>query len=103
AFGGFEGASGFQDSGTLTDPVAFGSDPMTASPGGVGATFVGDGAFTAEPSRTPLAVQDPVRTDAAADNAADEVLRQMSKLSPKAAEAIAAALGSASDQDDPAT
>ena len=76
---------------------------MTASPGGVGATFVGDGAFTAEPSRTPLAVQDPVRTDAAADNAADEVLRQMSKLSPKAAEAIAAALGSAADQDDPAT
>ena len=34
---------------------------------------------------------------------ADEVLRQMSKLSPKAAEAIAAALGSAADQDDPAT
>lgn len=51
------------------------------------ATFDGSGAFT----------EVPVTGDPAAESAADEVLRQMSKLSPKAAEAIAAALGSGAD------
>ena len=35
---------------------------------------------------------------APAEDGTDEVLRQMSKLSPKAAEAIAAALGTAADE-----
>lgn len=62
-----------------------------------GAVFSGEGAFT----DAPVAVRDPLITASgarAADTAADEVLRQMSKLSPKAAEAIAAALGSDADQ-----
>lgn len=43
---------------------------------------------------------EPVRTDGVStpEETADEVLRQMSKLSPKAAEAIAAALGSAAEE-----
>lgn len=86
---------GFSDLGAFTDPVEPGTSPAAQT--GLGATFVGEGAFTEEPVRTPLAVQDPIVSDRAADTAADEVLRQMSKLSPKAAEAIAAALGSAAD------
>jgi hypothetical protein len=92
---------GFSDLGAFTDPVGpDGAAPNGAGPSepasGLGATFVGEGAFTDEPVRTPLAVQEPM-ADRAADTAADEVLRQMSKLSPKAAEAIAAALGSTVD------
>jgi hypothetical protein len=75
---------GFSDLGAFTDPVEEG--------GAGGPVFVGEGAFSDVPVRTPLAVQEPA-ADPAADSAADEVLRQMSKLSPKAAEAIAAALG----------
>jgi hypothetical protein len=100
-----QAAGGFHDLGAFTDPVdpaaeisSNGATSDGAGPG-AGATFLGDGAFTAEPARTPLAVQDPIVADRAADTAADEVLRQMSKLSPKAAEAIAAALGSAADDD----
>lgn len=73
-----------------------GADPHPAGPlGAHGDTtvlttaFDGTGAFTDAPVGPP---------DTGADTAADEVLRQMSKLSPKAAEAIAAALGSAGDQ-----
>ncbi|UDY36182.1 DUF4388 domain-containing protein [Dermatobacter hominis] len=91
---------GFNDLGAFTDPVEPAGANGATGTGALAATFVGDGAFTDAPARTPLAVQEPVVADRAADTAADEVLRQMSKLSPKAAEAIAAALGSAADDGD---
>ncbi len=48
---------------------------------------------------------EPLKSDGvnSPEETADEVLRQMSKLSPKAAEAIAAALGSAADQSQEST
>jgi len=86
---------GFTDAGAFTDPVeSFDAGAPIVGPTTQSAAFVGDGAFTAAPLASPVAVQSP---DLASDSAADEVLRQMSKLSPKAAEAIAAALGSAAE------
>jgi len=81
---------------TLLDPSALAGDRAPTD----GAVFAGDLAFSGDGAFTdaPVAVRDAVTT--AADTAADEVLRQMSKLSPKAAEAIAAALGPDAGQID---
>lgn len=86
-------ATSFGDAG----PTAAFGDQAGAAPGTdalldgpvLTASFDGSGAFTDGPAGAAAAT--------VADSAADEVLRQMSKLSPKAAEAIAAALGSSGD------
>jgi hypothetical protein len=88
---------GFTDRGAVTDPVP-GATPT-----------VGDGAFlAAEPGATTLVQEASVGAftpapdpPSSADTATDEVLKQMSRLSPKAAEAIAAALGSAQEPEPP--
>lgn len=91
--GDFGDRSAFGDPVTSFDPTASG-----ASAGVAGTVFAGQGAFT----EAGVALQEPaVAVDRSADDAADEVLRQMSKLSPKAAEAIAAALGTSAEADDP--
>lgn len=81
-------AQSFGDRGI--DAPADGVDAAGATLGP--ASFDGTGAFTDAPAG-PI----PSGSTRAVDAAADEVLRQMSKLSPKAAEAIAAALGSPVD------
>lgn len=81
-------ASGVDDSAWLdmaVEAVPFGSEPEPLNGSAVnGTAFEGWDELVDSHGSAP---------EAAADDATEEVLRQMSKLSPKAAEAIAAALG----------
>jgi hypothetical protein len=81
------------------------SDPAFSDPAFSDPAFSDPGPRSApDPAFTDPAFTDPAFTAPAASSApdgTDEVLRQMSKLSPKAAEAIAAALGTAAEAEEP--